>query len=116
MPAGISYVLQRRITEAVDQSVDLLACLAVGALLIIVALIVGDIVDGVDGADRIACHLVHGPVDGRNACHPAAVIVDGLDGALGGKAGGNGSHQHQHMLTADHRLNIVPDDQAILSR
>ena len=40
----------------------------------------------------------------------AAVIADGLKGALGGKAGGDGGHQHQNMLAGDHLAGIVPEN------
>ena len=34
--------------------------------MIVVAFVVGQIVDRVDGADRIACNLIHSPVNGSN--------------------------------------------------
>ena len=96
--------------KAVHQRIQLAAPLAVGALPVVIALVVGQIVHGVDGADGITLHLIHGPVDGGNAGHLAAVVAHGFDALVGGKAGGHRSHQHQHMLVADHGLDIVPED------
>ena len=94
--------LQQRIAEAVYEGVDLLACLAVGAVPVVVACVAGQILNGVDRADWFSCHLVHGAVDGCHACHMTAIVADCFHGAFGRKAGGNGCHQYQHMLALDH--------------
>ena len=78
--------------------------------MVVIALVIGQVVHGVDGADRIACDFIHRTVDGGNTGNPAAVVGDRLNGTLGSKAGGDGSHQHQNMLAADHGLDVVPEN------
>lgn len=107
---GFEITLQRAVAEAVDQSVQTLALLAVGAFPVIEALVIGNILHGIDGADRITRHLIHRPVDGGNARHIAAVVADGLNRPFGGKAGGDRGHQDQHVLAGDHGLDVVPKD------
>ena len=104
------FTLQLRIAEAVDQGVDFLPGLAVGALPVVVAGVAGKVLNGVDRPDGVALHLVYGAVNGRHTRHGAAVIGDGLQGALGGIARGNGSHEHQNVLAPDHALGIVPEN------
>ena len=54
--------------------------------------------------------LVDGGEDGGNAGHGAAVVEDGFDGLVDGQAGGDRRHQQQHMLAADHGLEVVTED------
>lgn len=92
--------LQCRVTEAVDQSIDTTASLAVGALTIIKALIVGNIRNGINGVDRIAANSVDRTVNSSNTGNLATVVADCLNGLLCGKASGTGCHQNKNMLTA----------------
>ena len=73
-------------------------------------LVIGNIVDGVDRADGIAFHLILIPVNGGDAGHMTAIVADGLDGTAGGNAGGDGCHQHQHILILDHGSHIFPEN------
>ena len=78
--------------------------------MVIIASVVRQILHGIDGFHRITLHLVHRPIDSRHSADLAAIVLDGLDRPLGGKARGNGGHQHQHMLAPDHGLNILPEN------
>ena len=78
--------------------------------MVIIASVIRQILHGIDGFHRIACHLVHRPIDSRHSADLAAIVLDGLDRPLGGKARGDGGHQHQHMLAPDHGLNVLPED------
>ncbi len=78
--------------------------------MVVEALVVGQVVHGIDGTDGITGNLVHSTVNGSNTCHTAAVVLNCLDGTLGGKAGGDGCHQNQNVLTPDHGLDIVTEN------
>ena len=108
--AGLNVDLQCGIAEAVDQCVNLLALLAVGAIMVVKALVVRQIRDGVDRTDGVTADLIHSAVNSGNACHMTAVIMNGFNGALCGKTGGNRSHQHQNVLAADHGLNVIAEN------
>ena len=103
-------MLQSGEAEAVYQGVQPAATLAVGAVPVVIALVIGKVFHGIDGTDGIAADFIHRAVNRGNACHPAAVVTDGLDGALGSIAGGNGCHKDQNMLAPDHGLHIVPEN------
>lgn len=107
--------LQLGIAVAVDQSVQTAAFLAEGAVVVVVALIIGQIAGGIDGADLdgLIFQLVHGPVDAGDADHLAAVIFGACDAALGGIAGGDAGHQDQNLLVPDVGLNIVTEDHLV---
>ena len=60
--------------EAVDQSIDLPARLAVGAFVVVVAFVVGQVSDGVDGPHGEAGHLV--PVPYTNLTLPTTNPVE----------------------------------------
>ena len=102
--------LQGGIAEAVDQGVKTAAGLAVGAVLIVIAGIAGQVADVVDRVNLEAGGFRHGAVKGCNARYHAAVVANGLNGAIGGKAGGDAGHQDQNVLVPDQRLGIVPEN------
>ena len=102
--------LQSRVTKAVDQSINPAACLAVGALTEVKALIVRNICNGVYRVDRISADGIHGTIDGCNTCNLATVVANGLNGLLGSKAGGAGCHQDQNVLAPDHGLGVVAEN------
>ena len=108
--ASCYFVLQCGIAEAIDQSIQSLTLLAVGAIPVIMALVIRQVTDRVDGTDRMSGDLINRPVDCRNTGHIAAVVADCFDGTLGGITGGHGSHQNQHMLAGDHGLDVVTEN------
>ena len=77
---------------------------------VIIALIVRQIRHGVDGPDRIAADLINGPVDGCDTADIAAVVLDSFNGAVGCIAGSDRCHQDQHVLAADHRHDVLAED------
>ena len=102
--------LQPGIAVGIDQCIQTAALLAVGALLVVVAGVVRNILDRVDGADRVAVDLVHSAVDCRDTHCLAAIVAHSLDALVGGIAGGTGGHEDQHMLVTDHGLDVVAED------
>ena len=66
--------------------------------------------EAIDGVDLLAANAVHSGVQGRDAYHVAAVVTDGLQAALGGKAGGDAGHDHQDIFVADVLQHVVPED------
>ena len=106
--------LQPGVAVGIDQGVQASALLAVGAVLVVVAFVIGQVVLGEDAVDLLAADLIGHGVQGRNAHDLAAVVTDGLDALLGGIAGGAGSHQHQHMLVADHGLDVVTEEHLVV--
>ena len=104
------FTLQGRIAEAIDQSVHLAACLAVGALVVVEALVVGQIGGGVDGVDGNTGNLVHCTVDACDTDDVAAVVAGAADAALCGVAGGGAGDQNQNVLVADVMLHVVTEE------
>ena len=97
---------------AVDQSCQLFPCLAHRAVVGGAADIIGEVLlYGENTLDREAFTFINRGEDCCDTCGNTAVIPDSLDSGAGGKAGGQGGCQHQHMLAHNHRSNIVPEDQ-----
>ena len=107
---GIICKLKLCITEAVDEGVDLLTGLAVWAIAGVVGLIVREISNAVDGADRIACNFINCTVDSSNTGDSTAVVTDSLDSSLSCEACCNRSHEDNNVLAADHWKNVVAED------
>ena len=78
--------------------------------MVVIALVVGKIGNGVNRTDRITADLIHGAVNSGNACHMTAVIMNGFNGALCGKAGGDGCHQNQNSLALNHGLDVITEN------
>ena len=94
----------------VDQGIQLSALLAVGAVLVIIAGIVGDIVDIVHRTDGQIAQFADCAVQRRNTYYLAAVIADGFHTLIGGVSGGAGCHEDQNVLIANHGLHIVTEN------
>ena len=72
------YFLQCGVAEAVDQSIDPAACLAVGAVTVIIALVIGQVCHGVDGMHGITADFIHGAVNAGNTGHLTAVVANAM--------------------------------------
>ncbi len=103
--------LQLRITKAVYQSFNAVALFAEGAVFCIVALIVRQIFRTEYRLNGNVFNRLHIAVDGRHTFHDAAIILDTFDALVDGFAGSDRSHQNEHVLAADHRLDVVPENQ-----
>ena len=106
--------LQPGIAVGIDQGVQASALLAVGAVLVVVAGVVGQVIHIINRGDLVTADLIGHGIQGCHADDLAAVVTDGLDALLGGEAGGAGCHQHQHVLVADHGLDVVPEEHLVV--
>ena len=79
--------LQLGITVGVDQSVQTAALLAEGAVVVVIAVVVGQVSGLKDGGqlDLAVLQMLHGAEQAGNTDHIAAVVLGALDAALCGK-------------------------------
>ena len=89
------------IYRAVDQGIHLAASLAVGALVVVIAFVIGQIVHGIDRTDRITCDFIHRTVNSSNTGNAATVVLNGFDGTLCSITGCDRCHQNQNVLAAE---------------